>query len=135
MKKVAVWGKFDRLHPGHLKFLEQARELGDELYVVIIPDEKVKENSGELPKKTAAIRRKELLGLDIITNAYIDSLNDGLESILRLRPDIFAFGHDQRTRWEEELQQYLSSKGLYLEYVYLKSYHNGLHSKDIRCKT
>ncbi len=132
MKKVAVWGKFDGLYQGQLEFLRHARELGDELYAVVIPDEKVRENSGELPAKTAEIRRKGLIGLDIITDAYVDSLCMGLQSILRLRPDIFAFGHDQQTRWEEKLQQYLSSNGLHPEYVYLGIYNDGIHASDIK---
>jgi len=132
LKKVAVWGKFDGTHQGHLEFLRHARELGDELYVVVIPDEKVRENSGEPPAKTAEARKRELIGLDFIRDVYVDSLSDGLQSILRLRPDVFAFGHDQKTQWEEKLQQYLSSQGLHLEYVYLGIYNNGIHTKDFR---
>ncbi len=97
----------------------------------MIPDEKVKENSRSLPEKTAETRRRELIELDMISEAYVDSLNDGLESILKLKPDIFAFGHDQQTRWEERLQKYLSSNGLNPEYVCLGVYNNGIHSSEI----
>lgn len=133
MKKVAVWGKFDGLHQGQLEFLKHARELGDELYVVVVPDKKVKENSNELPVKTAEARKRELIGLDFITDVYVDCLSDGLQSILTLRPDVFAFGHDQKTQWEEQLQKYLSSQGLHPQYVYLGIYNNGTHAKDTKC--
>lgn len=132
LKKVAVWGKFDGLHQGQLEFLKHARELGDELYVIVIPDEKVRENSSNRPVKSAEERKRELIGLDFITDAYVDCLSYGLQSILKLRPDVFAFGHDQKTKWEEQLQNYLSSQGLRPEYIYLKSYNNGIHSKDIK---
>lgn len=135
MKKVAVWGKFDGLHPGQLEFLRHARDLGDELYAVVIPNGKVEENSGGLPAKTVEERRKELIGLEIITDAYIDCLSDGLQSILRLRPDVFAFGHDQRTQWEEKLQQYLFSQGLNPKYIYLEIYNNGIHANDLKLQT
>ncbi len=133
MKKVAVWGKFDGLHQGQLEFLRHARDLGDELYVVVIPNRKVKENSGELPAKTTEVRRRDLIELDVITNTYVDCLSDGLQSILTLRPDVFVFGHDQKTPWEEKLRQYLSSNGLHPEYVYLGIYNNGTHANDIKC--
>lgn len=132
LKKVAVWGKFDKLHQGQLEFLRHARELGNELYVVVIPDEKVKENSGGLPTKTAEARKRELIRLDFVTDAYVDCLNDGLQSILTLRPDVFAFGHDQKTQWEEQLQQYLSAQGLCTKYTYLRIYNNGTHAKDLK---
>lgn len=132
MKRVAVWGKFDKLHQGQLEFLRHAGGLGDELYVVVIPDEKVKENSGELPAKTAEARKRELIGLDFVTDVYIDCLSDGLQSILALRPDVFTFGHDQKTQWEKQLQKYLPSQGLHPEYVYLGIYNNGTHAKDLK---
>lgn len=131
MRKIVVWGKFDGLHKSHLEFLRHARKLGDELYVVVIPDEKVKENSGKLPKEKAESRRRELIKLEVITDVYIDCLSDGLQSILRLKPDVFAFGHDQKTQYEEKLQKYLSFKGLNPEYVYLGIYDKGIHRNDI----
>jgi len=131
MKKVIVWGKFDGLHDGHLEFLRRAGELGDELYVVVIPDRKVQENSGMLPREVAGNRKEKLCGLDFVSNVYIDCLDDGLNSVLNLKPDVFVFGHDQMTQWEERLQKYLSSNGLFPEYVYLGVYNEGIHAKDI----
>jgi len=130
MRKIVVWGKFDGLHQGQLEFLRHAKNLGNELYVIVIPDEKVRENTGKLPTKKAKERRDRLTGLDIITDVYIDCLSDGLQSILKLRPDVFAFGHDQKTQWEEKLQHYLSSQGLNPKYVYLGIYSNRTHASD-----
>jgi cytidyltransferase-like protein len=132
MKKVLVWGKFDGLHEGHLQFLKHARELGDELYVLIIPDSAVLENENERPEHKAEYRKETLSKLDFITGVFIDSFDNGLLSILKLKPDIFAFGHDQRTKWEERLQHFLSSKRLYPQYVYLGVYNNGIHASDIK---
>lgn len=134
MKKVAVWGKFDGLHQGHLEFLRRAKSLGNELYIIVIPDEKVLENSGRVPRKQAEERRKELMQLDFIKDVYIDSLSNGLHSILELKPDIFVFGYDQKTEWEKKLKHYLASYGLFPEYIYLDIYNNGVHSSDFRNK-
>lgn len=132
MKKVIVWGKFDGLHEGHLQFLKNARELGDELYILVIPDSAVLENEKKKPEHTAEERRVALSRLDFVTEAFIDSFDSGLLSILKLRPDIFAFGHDQKTRWEEQIQDYLSSKGLHPQDVHLGVYNNGIHSSSMK---
>jgi len=130
-KKIIVWGKFDEIHNGHLEFLKNARKLGDELYIVIIPDKKVKENSGNLPVKTAKLRKKMLVELNFVTDVYIDCLSDGLKSVLKLNPDVFVFGHDQKTKWEKQLKEYFSFVGLDLDYVYLGVYNKGIHSSSI----
>ena len=43
MKKicVVVAGTFDGIHPGHLSFLKQASELGNELVVIVARDKTV----------------------------------------------------------------------------------------------
>ena len=37
-KKVLTFGSFDLIHPGHHYFLNKAKELGDELIVVLSRD-------------------------------------------------------------------------------------------------
>ncbi len=132
MKKVVVWGKFDVLHEGHLEFLRNAKLLGDELYVVVIPDYAVKQNSQKMPKRTAIQRKEELMKLYFIKEVYIDSLDDGLLSIIKLKPDIFIFGHDQKTIWEDKLKQYLALKNIKCEYLHLGVYNDGLHLQDFK---
>jgi len=129
-KKVAVWGRFDNLHKGHLEFLRHARELGDELYVVLVQDEVIEKN--KKTTKSAEERKRAIMKIDLVKECFIDSLSRGLYSILSLNPDIFAFGHDQRTKWEEDLIQYLQSKDLHPEYVFLGIYNDGFHSSDLK---
>ena len=42
MKIVLVTGGFDPLHSGHIKYLEQAKKLGDKLVVGLNSDEWLK---------------------------------------------------------------------------------------------
>ena len=132
MKKVVVWGKFDTLHEAHTEFLKNAKNLGDELYVVVIPDNLVIENTGKPPKKTAEERKYKLKELNFIKEVYIDSLTNGLDSILNLKPDIFAFGYDQKTKWEEQVKQYLSANRIYPRYIRLKTHNKEVHSSNLR---
>lgn len=130
-RKVAVWGRFDELHDGSIKFLRNAKELGDELYIVIIPNKVYEDYKEKMPKNNAEVRKNNLLNLGFVKNVFIDCLKDGLESILDLKPDVFAFGHDQKTKWEEQLKDYLKQKGLSPEYVYLTVYNAGKHGSDL----
>ncbi len=42
MVRVLATGTFDILHPGHLRYLSEAKALGDELYVIVARDSMVK---------------------------------------------------------------------------------------------
>jgi FAD synthetase len=128
--KVAVWGVFDNLHPRHIEFLRKAKALGDELYVVVIPDLFVKENKKYLPANNSAERRKKLLNLDFVKDAYVDCLTYGLESILNLKPDIFAFSHDQKSKWEAQLKDYLDRHSLFPKYVHMSVYNEDKHGSN-----
>lgn len=132
VKKIAVWGTFDKLHDGHMEFLKQAKKQGHELYVVIIPDDCVEENKKKAPANNSIKRKINILNLDFVRGAYIDCLSEGLESILALEPDIFVFGHDQKTKWEKQLKDYLQEKGLSPAYVHLKAYNTRRHGSDIK---
>lgn len=47
MKKVLVGGCFDLLHYGHVRFLEEAKKLGDTLIVALESDENVRKMKGD----------------------------------------------------------------------------------------
>ena len=47
MRKIYTYGAYDLLHPGHIKFLKRARELGDYLIVGVVADEAVRELKGD----------------------------------------------------------------------------------------
>jgi len=44
--RVVTGGVFDILHVGHIHFLKQAKELGDELIVIVAHDKTVEERKG-----------------------------------------------------------------------------------------
>ena len=49
MKKIVVSGGFDPVHVGHLKLLEESRNLGDSLTVILNTDNFLKEKKdGEI---------------------------------------------------------------------------------------
>jgi cytidyltransferase-like protein len=133
MKKVVVWGTFDLLHEAHKEFLQKAKKLGDWLAVIVIPDEAVIENKGKPPIFTQKERVNNLKKLEYVDEVFIDSLSRGLNSLIKLKPDIFAFGYDQKTKWERQLKRYLKEKGIKLKYIRIKT-KTIIHSRDLRKK-
>ena len=96
MKKIVlVGGCFDVLHFGHIRFLEQAKQLGDSLVVLLESDEKVRSMKGDKrPIHTQEQRKAMLNALDCIddvmllpavtTDAYY------IELINKIKPSVIA---------------------------------------------
>ncbi len=62
MKKIVlVGGCFDVLHYGHIKFLQQAKKLGDTLVVLLESDEKVRKMKGDKRPIHTQKQRKAIL--------------------------------------------------------------------------
>lgn len=61
MKKVLVGGCFDLLHFGHIKFLEEAKKLGDHLIVALESDENVRRMKGATRPIHTQTQRKSML--------------------------------------------------------------------------
>lgn len=95
-RRVLCCGTFDYLHPGHLSFLRQAAQLGDELYVVIARDENVKRIKGKYPDHGEEERRSRVAALGIADEVRLGHLGaDFLRVVAEIRPDIIALGYDQ----------------------------------------
>ncbi len=95
MKKVMVFGTFDILHPGHQFFLNQAKQLGEILVVVVSRDATVKKLKGRAPFFTERSRLEHLRRLNIADCVRLGRLDDKLLVIVEERPDIIALGYDQ----------------------------------------
>jgi D-glycero-beta-D-manno-heptose 1-phosphate adenylyltransferase len=95
-KVVFTNGCFDILHPGHVHYLAQARDLGSMLIVGLNTDHSVKTlNKGaERPINSEASRAKILAALTCVD--YVIFFNDEtpLELITYLQPDILVKGND-----------------------------------------
>ena len=88
-------GCFDLLHPGHVKYLEDARALGDFLVVGLNSDASVARLKGAgRPLQDEAARAVVLLGLRSVDAVVRFSEDTPLELIQALRPDIIVKGGD-----------------------------------------
>ena len=101
-KKVMVFGVFDLLHPGHLNFLIQAKELGDKLIVSVARDLNVFKVKELRPVHHESLRLKNISLLPIVDKAVLAGLKDPWPHIMKEKPDIIALGYDQKTYVREE---------------------------------
>ena len=131
LKKVVVWGTFDLLHEGHIKFLQDAKSIGDQLIVIVIPDTIVIENKGRMPFDPQDKRKKKIEDTNIASAVFIDSLSEGLRSVKKIKPDVFCFGYDQFSEWEEKLSDKLREYNPYIKFKRLHEHSNGIHTSNI----
>lgn len=88
-------GVFDLLHPGHVRYLSQARGLGDLLIVGVNADESVRRNKGPDRPITAQDERAEVLAALECVDAVVIFAEDTPADIIRLvQPDVLVKGAD-----------------------------------------
>jgi FAD synthetase len=105
--RVLATGTFDILHPGHILFLSKARELGDELYVIVARESMVRHKPKPvIPEEQ---RLKMVGSLKVVDKALLGSENNMFEPVMEIRPDIIALGYDQTfdiLKLENELREH-----------------------------
>lgn len=110
-KRVVATGVFDLLHPGHLHFLARARELGDELVVVVAHDDTARRL--KRPPVVPAAQRAEMVAqLKPVDRAVVGRDGDMLAVVEELHPQVIALGHDQRLFEPAALEAKLAERGL-----------------------
>ena len=92
-------GVFDLLHPGHVRYLQDARALGDLLIVGLNADESVRRNKGPERPINAQDERAEVLAALACVDAVVIFAEDTPADIIRLiQPDVLVKGAD----WAED---------------------------------
>ncbi len=88
-------GVFDLLHPGHIRYLRDARALGDALIVAVNSDRSVRGNKGPgRPINPEQERAELLLGLAAVDAAVIFDEETPHAIISAVKPDILVKGAD-----------------------------------------
>jgi len=92
-------GVFDLLHPGHVRYLQQARRLGDALIVGINSDRSVRAIKGPQRPITPEDERAEILEALACVDAAVVFDEDTPHAIIdSLQPDVLVKGAD----WAED---------------------------------
>ncbi len=91
-------GCFDLLHPGHLRYLKQAKDLGDRLIVLVNDDDSVKRLKGKQRPINSLSSRMEMLSALACVDWVVAFSGDTPETeICQIKPDILVKGGDYQT--------------------------------------
>jgi D-beta-D-heptose 7-phosphate kinase/D-beta-D-heptose 1-phosphate adenosyltransferase len=88
-------GVFDLLHPGHVRYLQSARGLGDALIVGLNADASVRRNKGPSRPINSERERAELVAALACVDAVLLFDDDTPAAIIRsIQPDVLVKGAD-----------------------------------------
>lgn len=90
---VHCHGCFDIVHPGHVRYLEFARQQGDLLVVSLTGDSQI--NKGDQrPYIPQELRAENLAALEVVDLVYVDPEPTAVALLEDLRPDLYVKGRE-----------------------------------------
>ncbi|HNR86840.1 MAG TPA: adenylyltransferase/cytidyltransferase family protein [Spirochaetota bacterium] len=92
-KVVHCHGCFDLMHPGHIKYFQAAKKMGDVLVVTLTPDEYVDKGPGR-PVYSQDIRAESIAALECVDFVAINRWRTAEETLRLLLPDIYVKGQE-----------------------------------------
>ncbi len=127
MIRVLATGTFDILHPGHVLYLEKAKELGDELYVIVSRDTMIHHKPKPIIPESQRLRMVQ--ALRVVDHALLGSEQDMFEPVMAIQPDLVVLGYDQYFD-EEKLRAELEHRNIECTVLRLSYQDTGLLSSS-----
>lgn len=90
---VLCHGCFDLMHPGHIKYFQAAKEMGDILVVTVTPDAYVDKGPGR-PVFGQGLRAESIAALECVDYVAINKWPTAEETLRLLTPDIYVKGQE-----------------------------------------
>ena len=90
---VHCHGCFDLMHPGHIKYFQAAKKMGDVLIVTLTPDVYVDKGPGR-PVFDQQLRAESIAALECVDQVAINSWPTAEETLRLIRPDIYVKGQE-----------------------------------------
>ena len=114
MKKVLANGCFDRFHYGHLIHLEDARKMGDELWVSVTDDAHVLKGAGR-PFYPQLQRLAVIKSIRCVDHAFLCS--SLIEALEYAKPDILVKGIDYQEGLHDVHTNYCKERGIEIRFT------------------
>ena len=92
-KIVHCHGCFDLMHPGHIKYFQAAKDMGDVLVVTVTPDVFV-DKGPDRPVFNQGLRVDSIAALECVDYVAINKWPTAEEALRLLRPDIYVKGQE-----------------------------------------
>jgi len=101
-KRVITFGTYDLLHIGHVRLLQRAAELGDELIVGVSCSKLNLKKKGRAPVYETSDRLEIIRSLACVNEVFVEeSLEEKGEYIKKYNADILVMGDDWAGRFDE----------------------------------
>ncbi|MBA4373814.1 MAG: hypothetical protein C0402_13260 [Thermodesulfovibrio sp.] len=93
LRIVLCHGCFDLMHPGHIKYFQASKKMGDILVVTVTPDIYVDKGPGR-PAFNQELRTESIAALECVDFVAINLWQTAEETLRLLRPDIYVKGQE-----------------------------------------
>jgi len=92
-KIVHCHGCFDLMHPGHIKYFQAAKKMGDYLVVTVTPDRYADKGEGR-PVFNEVLRAESIAALECVDFVAINQWSTAVETLRLLKPHIYVKGQE-----------------------------------------
>lgn len=92
-KVVLCHGCFDLMHPGHIKYFQAAKKMGDCLVVTVTPDIYVDKGPGR-PVFNQALRADSIAALECVDFVAVNKWPTAVETLRLIRPTYYVKGEE-----------------------------------------
>lgn len=105
-KIVLCHGCFDLMHPGHIKYFQTSKKMGDVLVVTVSPDIYVDKGDGR-PVYNQTLRTESIAALECVDYVAINRWPTAVETLRLLKPHIYVKGQEFENKADKtgKLQQ------------------------------
>jgi rfaE bifunctional protein nucleotidyltransferase chain/domain len=90
---VLFHGCFDLMHPGHIKYFQAAKQMGDILVVTVTPDIYVDKGPGR-PAFNQQLRAESIAALECVDYVAINAWPTAEDTLRLLRPHVYVKGQE-----------------------------------------
>ncbi|MBT4824447.1 adenylyltransferase/cytidyltransferase family protein [Candidatus Woesearchaeota archaeon] len=121
MVKILIFGTFDKLHKGHIYFMEKAAEIvkDAELFIVIARDKNVEKIKNKIPIHNEMTRLMNVYVLGIAKKVILGDDEDFFKAIKEYKPTIICLGYDQN---DQGIRKYIKENNLKIEIKTIDSF-------------
>ena len=99
-KIVHCHGCFDMMHPGHIKYFQASKKMGDVLVVTVTPDRFV-DKGPTRPVINQSLRAESIAALECVDYVAINNWPTAEETLLLLRPTYYVKGQEFEKQEDE----------------------------------
>lgn len=121
MKTVVATGVFEILHPGHIKFLVEAKKYGDKLIVIVARDKNANKQKRVIIDEQQ--RLEVVKALKVVDDAILGDEKDIFKPIEKIKPDVIVLGKNQDVD-EKMIMEKLKNRNLDVKVIRIENFYN-----------